>query len=91
MRAQVVDRVELAANIAHRDVMVTHVKDRDAFGLNLGRGAHGLPGGHDRSPRIVDQIRSSMDGNCNLERVDWKNPSTISCSAVEWSSPRDCR
>src|SRR5690242_16041532 len=87
VRAQVVDCIELAIDVADSHIVVANAKDRNAFGRNIRRRANRLPGRHARSPRMVAQTRSSSDGSCSRARVDWKKPSTMSCSAVERSRP----
>src|SRR5215471_19824008 len=93
MRAQVVDRVQLAIDVAHRDIMVAHAEDRHALGLNIGGAGHRLPGRHrrDHADVMADQTTCSTLGSWSLESVDWKNPSTINCSAVARSRPRLCK
>src|ERR1051325_10662366 len=90
---EIVDRIKLAVDVAHGYVMISNTVDRDIFGRNVSSRSNALPGRHRRacSSLNADQIRSSMDGSARRDKVDWKNPSTMSCSAVERSSPRDCR
>src|SRR5579859_6323457 len=93
VRAQIVDRVELTADVAHRDVVVADPVDRHLFRWNLVYGAHCLPRRHRREVSSVSAVhtRSSSAGSCSRDNVDWKKPSTMSCSAVERSNPRDCK
>src|SRR5579864_5802344 len=93
MRAQVIDRIKLAVDVADSDVVVADAKHRDALGRNVRHGPNCLPGRHERNGASAskDHTRSSTDGSCRRASVDWKNPSTMSCSAVARSNPRDCK
>src|SRR5438132_4908624 len=90
---QVVDGIELPADVAHRHLVVADLKDRYALGRDVRGFGHRLPGRHrlDEPSVIADQTASSSAGSWSFCSVEWKNPSTISCSASARSSPRLCK